>query len=357
MSFRSTGPFGEVSTVSVVIPTRNRLEYLREAVASVQAQTYGRWELLIVDDASEDETPDWLASLRDERIRVLRIERPIERSAARNRGLTQASGEHVTFLDDDDRFLPLALEVLSRALAREGTAVAVGARIEFDVEGHRRRATHVRRAETRALWPEVLGGWVAGPGEVMFHTGALRSIGGWDETVLSGVEDWELLLRAAHRLGPVYLDPRPVREWRKHPAQWEPAGVEEELSRIAAAFVDSLPPVEHAVGDGAARLRVLFLEAQLALHTEADPAAALRLFVEAYRAAPGVARSPMFRARFVRGLGQAGLGRLGGRHAQRILEESRRRVLRRFRLAPGQRYRRRIKPGPNGRDGDGGNER
>jgi hypothetical protein len=335
------------ATVSIVIPTRNRLPFLREAVASVQAQTFGWWELLIVDDASDDETPGWLGSISDGRIRVLRMERPIERSSARNQGLASAGGEYVTFLDDDDRFRPTALEVLVGALSRRGGAVACGARIEFDADGHRRRAPHVRRAQTRALWPEVLGGWVAGPGEVIFRTDALRSIGGWDEAVLPGVEDWELLLRSAYRLGPVFLDPRPVREWRKHPAQWTPEDAEEALTSITEAFLASLPPAERAVGEGAARLRTLFQEAQIALHTHEDPASALRLFREAYRAAPDVARSPMFRARFARGISQALLGRAGGRGAQRLLEASRRSLLRRLRLAPGQRYPRATGPAVN----------
>jgi glycosyltransferase involved in cell wall biosynthesis len=96
--------------VSVVIPTRDRLAYLKEAVASVRAQTFGRWELLIVDDASEDETPDWLGSLEDPHIRVIRLDQHVHRAAARNRGLDLAAGEYVIFLDDDDRFRPRTLE-------------------------------------------------------------------------------------------------------------------------------------------------------------------------------------------------------------------------------------------------------
>src|SRR5437879_843479 len=111
--------------VTVVIPTRNRLPLLQESVANVRAQTFTDWELIVVDDASEDGTWSWLSSLADSRIRVIRLARHSERSAARNRGLVEARGEFVLFLDDDDRLYPRALERLADALARHSDAVAV----------------------------------------------------------------------------------------------------------------------------------------------------------------------------------------------------------------------------------------
>jgi glycosyltransferase involved in cell wall biosynthesis len=324
--------------VSVVIPTRDRLRYLQEAVASVQAQTFDRWELLIVDDASEDQTRDWLRSITDTRIIVLRRDQHVERSAARNLGLYEAQGEYVIFLDDDDRFRPRALETLVEVLRRSrDVAVVCGARIEFDERGHRRRSRYVRTPQLRPLWPEVLAGWVAGPGEVMFRTELLRSIGGWDES-LTTIEDWELLLRASYRLGPVFMHPDPVREWRRHAAQWRPHDVRDAISRVEQSFFRSLSSRERAIGEGAARLRVLFRAAQLRLHTEGEPGAALHLFVAAYRSAPSVARSPVFRLRFARGVAQALLARVGGPQAHRALESARRAAIRTLRQAPGRSF-------------------
>src|SRR5437016_5583373 len=85
--------------VTVVIPTRNRLRYLEEAIESVRRQTYPNWELVVVDDASEDGTWEWLQMLVDPRIHALRQPQHRERSAARNRGLAEARGEYVLFLD------------------------------------------------------------------------------------------------------------------------------------------------------------------------------------------------------------------------------------------------------------------
>src|SRR5580658_1881005 len=98
--------------ISVIIPTRNRLAYLKEAVASVLAQDHRDREVVVVDDASEDGTWAWLSSLTDPDVRVLRMEQHGERSAARNLGLNYAQGKYVLFLDHDDLLAPSALSYL-----------------------------------------------------------------------------------------------------------------------------------------------------------------------------------------------------------------------------------------------------
>ncbi len=87
--------------VSVILPTRNRASLLPAAIASVSAQTYSGWELVIVDDGSDDETAELLAALEDPRIRTLRIE-PSGVGAARNAALSEARGELIAYLDDDN---------------------------------------------------------------------------------------------------------------------------------------------------------------------------------------------------------------------------------------------------------------
>ncbi len=87
--------------ISIVTPTHNRCGWLKEMVASVFAQTIGSWELIIVDDASTDETWSWLQGLGDARVRKIRLAQHAERSKARNLGLQGAKGRLILFLDDD----------------------------------------------------------------------------------------------------------------------------------------------------------------------------------------------------------------------------------------------------------------
>lgn len=103
--------------VSVVIPTHNRPELLREALASVAAQTFTDWEVVVVDDGS---TPPIdaaaLETMVGGRLRLVRHEQPRGVAAARNSGFAAARGELIAQLDDDDRLAPEALSAAAAAL-------------------------------------------------------------------------------------------------------------------------------------------------------------------------------------------------------------------------------------------------
>ncbi len=94
--------------VSVVIPTYNRAKWLPRAMQSVQKQRYEHWELLIVDDASTDETEEIVsdAASSDARLRYLRNNRKKGVSGARNTGIDHARLDYVAFLDSDDEWHP-----------------------------------------------------------------------------------------------------------------------------------------------------------------------------------------------------------------------------------------------------------
>jgi glycosyltransferase involved in cell wall biosynthesis len=92
--------------VSVIIPTRNRAHFLRTAIASVLNQTFQHFELVVVDDASSDNTREIVAAFQDQRIKYFRHGINKGGSAARNTGILNSSGEYIAFLDDDDEWLP-----------------------------------------------------------------------------------------------------------------------------------------------------------------------------------------------------------------------------------------------------------
>ncbi len=86
---------------SVIIPTKNRLPLLKEAVASVLSQTYGDFELMVVDDGSEDGTVEWLEGIDDGRVVWMRNE-GAGQSSAQNNGIKNSCGKNICLLDDDD---------------------------------------------------------------------------------------------------------------------------------------------------------------------------------------------------------------------------------------------------------------
>jgi glycosyltransferase involved in cell wall biosynthesis len=110
----------ETPLVTVVIPTHDRRALLDEAIDSVLAQTYPRWELVVVDDGSTDGTVEHVRARGDARITVIASPRLGHAGRLRNLGIAAAAGELVAFLDSDDVWLPGKLEAQVAALRGSG---------------------------------------------------------------------------------------------------------------------------------------------------------------------------------------------------------------------------------------------
>ncbi len=110
--------------VSIIVPVYNSVLYIRECAESVLAQTYRNWELLLIDDGSQDLTREICRQLceQDQRIRLLCQEHKGV-SAARNAGIKNARGTFVFFLDSDDVIHPALIEALCRLLGKKQAAV------------------------------------------------------------------------------------------------------------------------------------------------------------------------------------------------------------------------------------------
>jgi glycosyltransferase involved in cell wall biosynthesis len=91
--------------ISVIIPTHNRAGLLPRAIKSVLNQTYSNLELIIVDDGSMDNTAEVVSEIKDERIKYIRFNDSKGAASARNAGMKEATGDYITFLDDDDEWL------------------------------------------------------------------------------------------------------------------------------------------------------------------------------------------------------------------------------------------------------------
>ena len=94
--------------VSVIIPTYNRLNFLKAAVDSVLDQEFKDFELIIIDDGSTDGTPEWIPRLQEPCIRYL-WQKNQGVSAARNKGIGESSGRYIAFLDSDDVLLAVIM--------------------------------------------------------------------------------------------------------------------------------------------------------------------------------------------------------------------------------------------------------
>lgn len=204
---------GEID-VSVVVPTRNRSGFLRQALASVLRQEGVILELIVVDEASTDDTAQVLASIRDPRLRILRHSVAVGVAAARNAGAATAHGEWLAFIDDDDVWAPgkLALQIAAADAARAEWvytgAVTIGANREI-VYG-RPPMTPVEVVEALPRYNAIPGGC----SNVIVRRGTWERCGPF-ETQLRNTEDWEMWIRLAKTGLPACVA-RPLVGYRVH---------------------------------------------------------------------------------------------------------------------------------------------
>lgn len=128
----------EAFSVSVVIPAYNSGDTIQRAVRSVLEQSYPPQEILVIDDASSDDTAEKVSAIRDDRIRLLRHAKNLNGAVARNTGIDAASGQWIALLDADDAWLPNKLERQKAAvLARKDHDTACSFGQVQVVEPHR----------------------------------------------------------------------------------------------------------------------------------------------------------------------------------------------------------------------------
>lgn len=114
--------------VSIIVPVYNAGNFIRETMDSVLAQTYPNWELLLVEDGSSDGSADvieeYIAGKGESRIRLIRQPSNQGAARARNKGLEEASGRYIAYLDADDLWAPEKLEHELRFMEEKGAAFA-----------------------------------------------------------------------------------------------------------------------------------------------------------------------------------------------------------------------------------------
>jgi glycosyltransferase involved in cell wall biosynthesis len=209
---RSLMPF-----FSVIIPTYNRAGLLREALDSVFAQTCADFEVIIVDDASTDDTAG-IVSIFADNVRYYRQENQGP-GAARNLGLANAAGRYVAFLDSDDLWFPWTLQTYQEVITRYGD-VAWVAGVPFEQEGNRRVYGNVPGPLKHSIFRDYLATanepvWIATCATAI-RRDILQTAGGFAAGNMNG-EDSDLWLRLGCAKGFVQIVSPPVFTWRHQP--------------------------------------------------------------------------------------------------------------------------------------------
>jgi len=208
--------------VSVVLPVRNRPTQVRAAIESVRAQTLRDWELVVVDDGSDDETPTVVASYAsaDPRVRLVRRSHDGV-SAARNAGIDEARGRYVAFLDSDNTWTEHFLRVACACMHERGLRAAFAVIHEQSERGSRYRAFEGSADDFR------FGNFVD-LNVLVVDADLLREVSGFD-TSLRRMVDYDLAWRLAGHT-PLVLLPFVGVEYRGHDADDDRISVRESLA-------------------------------------------------------------------------------------------------------------------------------
>lgn len=197
--------------VSVILPTLNRSEQLRRAVASVLGQTFSNIELIVVDDGSRENIRAVVSEFGDSRARVIRHQATLGVSAARNTGIEAAAGEFIAFQDSDDewRCEKLAVQV-AQLKANEGVGLSLCGLLRVKCDGSLWQYPDpaLARAYQRNFQRAARMNPFAFTQTWLVSRECLKQVGRFDE-MLRVWEDWDMLLRISMRTG-IVLEPEPL---------------------------------------------------------------------------------------------------------------------------------------------------
>ncbi len=227
--------------ISVIIPTYNRAQWVRRAIDTALSQTFQAAEIVVVDDGSTDDTAEVVRGLGGAGRPEIRYIHQTNAgpSAARNRGIREARGQWIAFLDADDEWLEHKLERQAAGLRRDpelAWSVANCARLEGNREiPPRFRGDLVERAERDGHVPFFQaciewGAWFITSGFVI-RTSVLREMEGFDESLIVG-EDTDLWWRIALRHPKIHLVPEVCWRYRIDTPQSLTKGTENREAKL-----------------------------------------------------------------------------------------------------------------------------
>lgn len=205
--------------ISVVMPSYNHAAFIGQAVESVLAQSCKELELIVVDNNSSDNTDDVLAGFRDPRLKVVKYSNGGVIAASRNRGIKDASGEYVAFIDSDDVWLPGKLAAQLGALRANPSAAMAYSRFRLlsGKDASREIYPKEKLCKSGHIFNAVYSRQFLACSGVIVRKAALDAAGGFDESPeLFAVEDTDLWIRLSAGAEALLSSREPLFLYRVH---------------------------------------------------------------------------------------------------------------------------------------------
>ncbi|MDY6863102.1 MAG: glycosyltransferase [Thermodesulfobacteriota bacterium] len=202
--------------ISVIIPTFNRHRFLKDAIDSVLNQTYKDFELLVVDDGSTDGTEKIVKSFDFPIKYVYQEHKGV--SAARNQGITFASGEYIAFLDSDDLWVKEKLEKQINTLKKQKKYLVCYTDEIWIYNGKRIYPKAKHKKYSGWIFEKTLPLCIISPSSVIAHKDLFSNIGGFDEG-FPACEDYDMWLRISIKYPILFLEEPLIIKRGGHPDQ------------------------------------------------------------------------------------------------------------------------------------------
>lgn len=200
---------------SIILPTYNRAYTLWQAIQSVIAQTYPFWELIIIDDASTDQTEKLVKLFTDPRVKYFKLKKNIGPASARNRGLAKAQNDYIAYIDSDNQWHKDYLEVVANTFKKFPSKVLTYCKKNYrlTIENDKTRKTtslrdewtnHKKFFDLKRLWQRKI---IIDTNTLAHRKNILKKVGNWDAK-LDFWEDFEFTLRVSDKYpdGIIYIN-------------------------------------------------------------------------------------------------------------------------------------------------------
>lgn len=201
--------------VSVIINCHNGQEYLPAAIRSVLAQTYGNWEIILWDNASDQNIGEIARSFGDGRIRYFRGETLVPLGEARNLAMEQAEGELIAFLDSDDLWRPAKLERMVPLFDDQDVGLVFSDVESFNMRGGRKRLGATKRFQRGHCFGSLLADYFITMSSAMVRRATLRRHAIRLRPEYDMVEEVDVFLRLAY-VSKIDFSDEVLAEWRVH---------------------------------------------------------------------------------------------------------------------------------------------